>query len=179
MKATASNSSLPSASLISTQALMGIRYLELRARHRRSAELQPARRRSDPSASEVPTPCRVQLGDTAGCKPALQPMTAASNLFLPSASVTRPQTLMGIRNLELRAHRRRSAELHSAVSQVCNLRAVEVTRAFLMFQRPADCKSATRQIEDLRYFASPRHALLHRHSSGTRHRPATTGFLTV
>ena len=78
-------------------------------------------------------------------------MTAASNLFLPSASVTRPQTLMGIRNLELRAHRRRSAELHSAVSQVCNLRAVEVTRALLKFQRPAECNSAIQQIENLRY----------------------------
>ena len=106
-------------------------------------------------------------------------MTAASDPSLLSASLNSPPALLGLRKLEVRARRRRSAELHSAVSQVCNLRGVEVTRAFLMFQRPADCKSATRQIEDLRYFASPRHALLHRHSSGTRHRPATTGFLTV
>ena len=78
-------------------------------------------------------------------------MTAASNLFLPSASVTRPQTLLGLRKLEVRARRRRSAELHSAVSQVCNLRGVEVTRAFLKFQRPAECNSAIQQVANLRY----------------------------
>ena len=75
----------------------------------------------------------------------------ASNSSLPSASLISTQALMGIRDLELRAHRRRSAELHSAVSQVCNLRGVEVTRAFLKFQRPADCKSAIQQVANLRY----------------------------
>jgi len=78
-------------------------------------------------------------------------MTAASDPFLPSASVTRPQALTGIRDLELSTHRGRSAELHSAVSQVCNLRGVEVTRALLKFQRPAECNSAIQQIENLRY----------------------------
>ena len=78
-------------------------------------------------------------------------MTAASSLFLPSASVIGTQALMGIRDLELRTHRGRSAELHSAVSQVCNLLGVEVTRAFLKFQRPAECNSAIQQIKNLRY----------------------------
>ena len=106
-------------------------------------------------------------------------MTAASDLFLPSASVIGTQVLMGIRDLELRARPRRSAELHSAVSQVCNLLGVEVARALLKFQSPAECNSATPQIKFLRYFTSPRHALLQRHSSGALHRPATSGFLTV
>ena len=75
----------------------------------------------------------------------------ASNPSLPSASLIGTQALMGIRDLELRARPRRSAELHSAVSQVCNLLGVEVTRAFLKFQRPAECNSAIQQIEDLRY----------------------------
>ena len=75
----------------------------------------------------------------------------ASNPSLPSASLIGTQALMGIRDLELRARPRRSAELHSAVSQVCNLLGVEVTRAFLKFHRPAACNSAIQQIEDLRY----------------------------
>ena len=103
----------------------------------------------------------------------------ASNPSLPSASLISTQALIGTRDLELRARRRRSAELHSAVSQVCNLRGVEVTRALLKFQRLAEYNSAVQQIEDLRYFPSQRHALLQRHSSGAVHRPATAGFLTV
>jgi len=103
----------------------------------------------------------------------------ASNPSLPSASLISTQALMGIRDLELRARRRRSAELHSAVSQVCNLLGVEVTRALLKFQSPAECNSAIQQIKFLHYFTSPRHTLLQRHSSGSRHRPAATGFLTV
>jgi len=107
-------------------------------------------------------------------------MTApASNPSLPSASLISTQALMGIRNLELRARRRRSAELHSAVSQVCNLRGVEDSNALPSTQSPAEYNSATLRFNNLRYVVSPRHALLQRHSSGARHRPATTGFLTV
>ena len=73
MTATASNSSLPSASLISTQALMGIRDLELRARRRRSAELHSAvpptcsrqSRRETTDVSFASTLRRLQTCDTA------------------------------------------------------------------------------------------------------------------
>ena len=44
--------------------------------------------------------------------------------------------------------------------------------------RPADCKSAIRQIENLRYAGSC-HALLQRHLSGPAHSPAFTGLFTT
>ena len=47
--------------------------------------------------------------------------------------------------------RTRSAEFHSAVSQICNLRSVAQFDASQHFRRPADCKSAIRQSETLRY----------------------------
>jgi len=46
------------------------------------------------------------------------------------------------------------------------------------FPRPADCKSAIQQIENLRYAGSC-HALLQRHSSGAEHSPALTGLFTT
>ena len=76
----------------------------------------------------------------------------------------------------------RSAELHSAVSQICNLRAVGKFRGYLSWLRSAECNSAIRQIENLRYYlvgASARHALLHFHSSGVTHRRALTGLFTT
>jgi hypothetical protein len=74
----------------------------------------------------------------------------------------------------------RSAELHSAVSQICNLRAVGYSKAFWLIQRPADCKSAKRQSATLRYEGgAPRQALLHRQPSGTAHRRAFTGLFTT
>ena len=45
----------------------------------------------------------------------------------------------------------RSAEFHSAVSQICNLRSVGQFGTSPHLRRPADCKSAIRQSETLRY----------------------------
>ena len=99
----------------------------------------------------------------------------------PATKFIDPKALMNIRNLELRARWRCSAELHSAVSQVCNLRRAGITNPPLHFPRPAGCKPGTRQIENLRYGfgASPCHALLQRHCSGSPQSRASTGFLTV
>gem|GEM_PF-5590928 len=44
-----------------------------------------------------------------------------------------------------------SAELHSAVSQICNLLTARRFGACRDFGRAADCKSAIQQIENLRY----------------------------
>ena len=44
-----------------------------------------------------------------------------------------------------------SAELHSAVSQICNLRAADNSEARVISERPAECNSAIQQIENLRY----------------------------
>src|SRR5438876_992651 len=49
------------------------------------------------------------------------------------------------------AGRMRSAELHSAVSQICNLPAARYPQRVGMFERPAEYNSAIRQIENLRY----------------------------
>src|SRR6185503_2621028 len=58
--------------------------------------------------------------------------------------------------------RKRSAELHSAVSQIFNLRGAREFQSRSIFQRPADCKSAIQQVENLRYVSAlPRQALLH------------------
>ena len=78
--------------------------------------------------------------------------------------------------------RTRSADLQSAVSQICNLRSVGRFGALRSLPRPAECNSAIQQIENLRYDpadAQPFHALLHGQSSGVAHNPAVTGlFLT-
>ena len=66
----------------------------------------------------------------------------ASNPSLPSASLISTQALMGIRYLHA---------VRVAGAQSCNLRAVEVTRALLKFQRPAECNSAIQQVANLRY----------------------------
>lgn len=80
-----------------------------------------------------------------------------------------------------RRARRRSAELHSAVSQICNLRSVDIAGAVGVFGRPAEYNSAIRQIENLRYFAGtfPRQALLHFQSSGAAHNRAFTGLFST
>ena len=49
------------------------------------------------------------------------------------------------------AVRNRSAELYSAVSQICNLRSVETDRRARVTERSAECNSAIQQIENLRY----------------------------
>jgi hypothetical protein len=78
-----------------------------------------------------------------------------------------------------------SAELHSAVSQICNLRSRWLAKANWNIRRAAECNSAIQQIKNLRYdawrdvaFAS-RQALLHFQSSGAAHRRAFTGLLTT
>src|SRR5438874_1930680 len=47
--------------------------------------------------------------------------------------------------------RRRSAELHSAVSQIWNLRTVRTTQSLRNFPRFAECNSAIQQIKNLRF----------------------------
>jgi hypothetical protein len=47
-----------------------------------------------------------------------------------------------------------SAELHSAVSQIFNLRNVREHQRSGKSLRPAECDPAIQQIENLRYFAS-------------------------
>ena len=76
--------------------------------------------------------------------------------------------------------RRRSAELHSAVSQICNLRRIGRGQRVGPVRHAAEYNSAIRQIENLRYFGggSPRHALLDLQSSGAEHRCAFTGLFT-
>ena len=49
----------------------------------------------------------------------------------------------------------RSAELHSAVSQIWNLRRVGKPNPAGVFARLAECNSAIRQIENLRYEEVP------------------------
>jgi hypothetical protein len=70
-----------------------------------------------------------------------------------------------------------SAELNSAVSQICNLRSARKVRLRLQYLRFAECNSAIQQIENLRYVfgASVCHALLHFQSVTERHRRALTG----
>jgi len=74
-----------------------------------------------------------------------------------------------------------SAELNSAVSQVCNLRGAGQFGRCLSWPPSAECNSAIRQIENLRYVfgASGCHALLHFQSLAERQNPAFTGlFIT-
>ncbi len=73
--------------------------------------------------------------------------------------------------------RRRSAELHSAVSQNCILQGSAGIRSPRTFASLAECNSAIRQTTSLRYDvgACPIQALLHFQSSGAAHRPAFTG----
>ena len=47
--------------------------------------------------------------------------------------------------------RSRSAELHSAVSQICNLRRVGRGKSVGLLRHLAECNSAIQQIENLRY----------------------------
>src|SRR5260370_2441479 len=54
-------------------------------------------------------------------------------------------------NTILRHGRGRSAELHSAVSQICNLQRSRQFERGEGVQRAAECNSAIRQIENLRY----------------------------
>ena len=61
-----------------------------------------------------------------------------------------------------------SAELHSAVSQISNLRGVRRFGARRNFTRPADYKSAIQQIENLRYFIATFPALTEQHQSVPR-----------
>jgi hypothetical protein len=77
--------------------------------------------------------------------------------------------------------RSRSAELHSAVSQICNLRRAGTSQRVRLLQHPAEYNSAIQQIENLRYFGggSPRHALLHLQSSGVEHKRAFIGLFTT
>ena len=73
----------------------------------------------------------------------------------------------------------RSAELHSAVSPNCIRQGVRLFRKLAPSPRAAECNSAIRQIGNLRYFFSPRQALLHLQSSGAAHNRAFTGlFIT-
>ena len=78
----------------------------------------------------------------------------------------------------MKAALRSSAELNSAVSQICNLRRRRLAKALRNGERSAECNSAIRQIENLRYFGA-RQALLHCQSSGAAHRPAFTGLFTT
>ncbi|SRR6266487_50191 len=80
-----------------------------------------------------------------------------------------------------RIARKRSAELYSAVSQICNLPLSRNPQVAGKVGRSAECNSAIQQIENLRYFAgaSPRQALLHFQSSGAAHRRAFTGLFTT
>ena len=72
--------------------------------------------------------------------------------------------------------RNRSAELHSAVSQICNLRGVGSIETLGNLPRPDECNAAIQSIGNPRYLCSgPRQALLHRQSSGAAQRPAFTG----
>ena len=72
-----------------------------------------------------------------------------------------------------------SAELHSAVSPNCIRQGVRLVRKLAPSPRAAECNSAIRQIGNLRYFFSPRQALLHFQSSGAAHNRAFTGlFIT-
>src|SRR6266511_225009 len=82
------------------------------------------------------------------------------------------------KNMAVTVARRRSAELHSAVSQICNLRRARGSNPPRQAERFAEYNSAIRQMENLRYFAgaSLRQALLHFQSSGPAHRCAFTGF---
>ena len=81
--------------------------------------------------------------------------------------------------MKTQKHSDRSAELHSAVSQIFNLRRVKKIGGLRVGWRSAECNSAIRQIENLRYFACPRTALLHCQSSGVAHSLAFTGlFIT-
>ena len=58
-----------------------------------------------------------------------------------------------------RLARCRSAEWHSAVSQVGNLRRVKLAMgAPIAFRRPTDCQSAIQQIDNLRYLKATRPA---------------------
>ena len=74
--------------------------------------------------------------------------------------------------------RRRSADLQSAVSRICNPLVAESIRHLRVFGRLAECNSAIRQSATLRYGAGEpsRQELLQRHCSGAAHRPAFTGF---
>ena len=78
----------------------------------------------------------------------------------------------------VRPARRRSAELDSAVSRICNPPGAENSSDRAACGSPAEYNSAIRQITNLRYGAggTPRQALLHSQSSGVAQRPAFTGF---
>ena len=77
--------------------------------------------------------------------------------------------------------RSRSAELHSAVWQICNLRRVGTGQRVGQARHSAEYNSAIQQIENLRYFGggSPRQALLHFQSSIVEHKRAFTGLFTT
>ena len=74
-----------------------------------------------------------------------------------------------------------SAELYSAVSQICNLRGGRKFPRLLTWLRSAECNPAIQQIENLRYGAGvfSRQALLHFQSPGARQRRAFTGLLVT
>src|SRR5262245_26849644 len=85
-----------------------------------------------------------------------------------------------------RLARRRSAELHSAVSQICNLQRADQSGTSGRIQRSAECNSAIQQIENLRYVAaryfvdgSPHQALPHFHSVGAAQSLAFTGLFST
>ena len=184
MTAPASNASLPAASRISTQALMGTGNFRVvlitHARFVSGSEvpapkwatyLSPGQRpgwrgeedlalkgrhKSGESACAAPSGLVVLSTETQGVAlgcivSGRWPVIPASHSSLPAASLISTQALMNIRNLELRARRGRSAELHSAVPQVCNLRSAGTKSTPPVSQRPTDCKSAIQQIENLRY----------------------------
>jgi hypothetical protein len=78
------------------------------------------------------------------------------------------------------ARQDRSAELYSAVSQICNLRLVASKQVAGVVERFAECNSAIQQINNLRYFAAGwRHALLHFQSSGVAQSRAFTGLFNT
>ncbi len=82
-----------------------------------------------------------------------------------------------ILNMKIETRSERSAELHSAVSQIFNLRCCRNAKAVRVAGRFAGCNPAIRQIENLRYDA--RQALLHFQSSGAAHSRAFTGLFTT
>jgi hypothetical protein len=74
-----------------------------------------------------------------------------------------------------------SAEPHKVAQSFTLLyRRVLLCNRFGFLEHLADCKSAIRQSETLRYdFGCPCQALLHRHSSGAAHTRAFTGLCTT
>ena len=104
-----------------------------------------------PSVFQRPADCESATQQIKNLRYSRAMPAPASNPSQPFAPLISPRALMGIRNLQLRAHLGCSAELRSAVSQVSNLRGVMTKVARRVSERSADCKPAIQQIENLRY----------------------------